>query len=139
MQYEAQAAILLEQAALRHIQAHDWPPPMLQGWLIQPGMQLSFLPLLEMLAQAPAVDHAAARFHATLVAGLADWVMHAVAKTGIRTVAWGGGCFLNSLLSSGLALQLQQRGVTVLSPVRTSAGDGSIALGQAWVAMQSSE
>jgi hydrogenase maturation protein HypF len=139
MQYEAQAAILLEQAALRHIQAHDWPPHMLQGWLIQPDLRLSFLPLLEMLAQAPAVDHAAARFHATLVAGLTDWVMHAVAKTGIRTLAWGGGCFLNTLLSSGLALQLQQRGVTVLPPLRTSAGDGSIALGQAWVAMQSSE
>lgn len=139
LQYEAQAAIQLEQAATRHIEAHGWPPPKADGWCISATGQFDFLPLLASLTPAAAVDFSAARFHATLVAGLTDWVMRAVASTGCYTLAWGGGCFLNKLLSVGLADQLAQRGIKVLRPVHTAPGDASIALGQAWVAMQSAE
>ena len=74
-----------------------------------------------------------------LVAGLADWVVQAAQASGLTTLAWGGGCFLNALLSLGLRQNLEQRGLTVLAPVRASPGDASLALGQAWVALNSLE
>ena len=137
MRYEAQAAILLEQAATRFIEVHGWPAPMPAGWTITRDQQLDLLPLLASLDDVADVDQAAARFHAALIEGLAEWVMQAAATTGIATLAWGGGCFLNALLSSKLRQNLEQRGVTVLAPIQTSPGDASIALGQAWVAMNS--
>ncbi|NCP40698.1 MAG: carbamoyltransferase HypF [Rhodoferax sp.] len=139
MQYESQAAVLLEQAAQRHIQTHGWPPPMQTGWAIDANLRLSFLPVLESLVDCPAADFAAARFHATLVEGLTDWLMRALDHTGVRVVAASGGCMLNALLSSGLNQQLQQRGLRLLQPRHTSPGDASIALGQAWVALHSLE
>ena len=57
--------------------------------------------------------------------------------SGLRTLAWGGGCFLNGLLSTALRQQLDGQGIDVLSPARLSPGDASIAVGQAWVALQS--
>jgi len=139
LQFEAQAAIFLEQAATRHIDIHGWPQPMASGWVITGQGQLDLLPLLASLDAATEVDQAAARFHATLVAGLTDWVVQAAQASGLTTLAWGGGCFLNVLLSLGLRQNLEQRGLTVLAPVRASPGDASLALGQAWVALNSLE
>jgi hydrogenase maturation protein HypF len=134
MKFESQAAIFVEQAATRYIEIHGWPQPMANGWTIGMDGRLDLLPVLASLDLAADVDQAAARFHATLVAGLADWVMRAAESSGLTTLAWGGGCFLNSLLSFGLRKNLEQRGLTVLAPVRLSPGDASIAVGQAWVA-----
>ncbi len=139
MSYEALAPVLLEQSATFFIDNHGWPAAMLGGWTVSDRGQLNLLPLLASLDGAPDVNRAAAGFHATLVAALTDWVLQASRATGIATLAWGGGCFLNTLLSSGLRQKLEQGGITVLAPVRTPPGDGSIALGQAWVAMNSLE
>ncbi len=135
--YEAQAAMLLEQAATQHIQVHGWPDPMPNGYLISASAaisQLDLLPVLDALIDARDVGHAAAVFHATLAAALTDWVLQAVNTTGLTTLAWGGGCFLNALLTSQLRQNLQGQGITLLAPQRSAPGDGSIALGQAWVA-----
>jgi hydrogenase maturation protein HypF len=137
MQYEAQAAIRLEQAATLFIEDHAWPEPLAGGWTIDAQRQLSLLPMLGSLVDSSDVQHAAARFHATLVAALSDWVGQASAATGLTTLAWGGGCFLNTLLSSGLRQNLARAGITILSPTRASPGDASIALGQAWIALNS--
>jgi len=139
MHYEAQAAMLLEQAATRHIEAQGWPRPMRDGWCIDAQGRLDLLPLLADLEPGADADRAAACFHATLAAALAAWVEHAAQARGLRTLAWGGGCFLNSLLSLRLRQNLEHAGMTVLAPLRLSPGDASIALGQAWVAMQSLE
>jgi hydrogenase maturation protein HypF len=135
--YEAQAAMLLEQAATQHIQVHGWPDPMPNGYLISASAaisQLDLLPVLDALIDARDVGHAAAVFHATLAAALTDWVLQAANTTGLTTLAWGGGCFLNALLTSQLRQNLQGQGITLLAPQRSAPGDGSIALGQAWVA-----
>jgi hydrogenase maturation protein HypF len=137
--YEAHAAILLEQAALCHIEVNGWPKPLRSGWIIDDKHQLDLLPFLAQLDRSGDVNQAAACFHATLVASLVDWVMQATQVTGLNTVACGGGCFLNTLLSLELKQQLQQRGIQVLIPVRTSPGDASIALGQSWVAMNKTQ
>jgi len=139
MAYEAQAAILLEQAATLYIEDHGWPAAMPGGYVVSADGQLDLLPVLGALTEARDVQHAAATFHATLVAALTDWVLHGATRTGLTTVAWGGGCFLNALLSLQLRQNLEHNGITVLAPRRTSPGDASIALGQAWVAMHSLE
>lgn len=139
MQYEAQAAILLEQAATRHIERNGWPAAMNDGWRIDDAGRLDLLPALAALDGAQRVDEAAARFHATLVAALGDWVARAAEASGLGTVAWGGGCFLNALLSVGLRQHLEAIGIAVFAPERASPSDAGLALGQAWVAMNSLE
>ncbi|MBE0625895.1 MAG: carbamoyltransferase HypF [Burkholderiales bacterium] len=139
MKYEAQAAILLEQAATRHIERHGWPRAMEQGWSIGAEGQLDLLALLASLEGAADADQAAARFHATLAAALGEWVAQAAQSSGLATLAWGGGCFLNALLCAGLRQNLERRGIEVLAPARLSPGDTGIALGQAWVAMDTLE
>jgi hydrogenase maturation protein HypF len=136
MKYEAQAAIFLEQAAARHIELHGWPQAVEEnGWVISCDGQLDLLPLLASLDGAVDVDQAAALFQATLVAALTDWVLRASQASGLTTLAWSGGCFLNALLSVELKKRLEQRSITVLTPLHLSPGDASIALGQSWVAM----
>ena len=139
MQYEAQAAIFLEQAATRHIERHGWPRAIDSGWSIGSDGQLDLLPLLAALGGAADVDQAAAAFHATLVDALANWVARSANAGGVKTLSWGGGCFLNSLLSSGLRKNLEQGGITVLAPRQLSPGDAGIAVGQAWIAINSKE
>ena len=157
MDFEAQAPVLLAQEAINYVAVNGWPEPVPGGWTLDAAGRLSLLPVLGWLAdQGAGWGHgeagadrtsvaqadrplAAARFHATLVQALTQWVVQAVQHTGIRTVALGGGCFLNSLLSSGLQTRLRQQGLQVLTPRLVPAGDGGLALGQAWVALQSLE
>ena len=133
--YEAQAAMLLEQAATLFLASHGWPEPVPGGYAVSDDGQLDLLPLLAALIDAGETTRAAARFHATLVAALGDWVLRASKATGLTTLAWGGGCFLNALLATHLRQNLEHHGIMVLAPSLTAPGDGSIALGQAWVAM----
>ncbi len=139
MSFEAEAAIAFEQAATRYVDKHGLPLPMSEGWVIDETQVLDLLPLLASLEGSTEIEAAAARFHTTLVAALADWVMRAAEATGLTTLAWSGGCFLNRLLGSGLKQNLELRGLTVLMPQRLSPGDACISAGQAWVAIHSLE
>jgi hydrogenase maturation protein HypF len=132
MDFEAQAAIALEQAATHHIAAHGWPPAL--PWRIGAAGELDLLPALGVLAGEADAALGAARFHATLLDALTAWGVRAADRTGITTVACGGGCFLNRLLSAGLRERLAAAGLTMLAARQLSPGDAGIALGQAWVA-----
>lgn len=135
--YEAEAAMLLEQAATVFVADRGWPEPLPGAYALNEQGQLDLLPLLAALIDAPDTAQAAASFHATLVAALTDWVLRASAQSGLKTLAWGGGCFLNALVSTHLRQNLEKHGMLVLAPGLTAPGDGSIALGQAWVAIHS--
>lgn len=132
--HDAQAPMLLEQTATRHIAVHGWPEVEASHWSISADGRLDLLPLLANLAEAGDAEQGAARFHATLVAGLADWLVRTARQTGLDTIACGGGCFLNSLLKHGLRERMESHKLILLEPRRCSPGDVSIALGQAWVA-----
>jgi hydrogenase maturation protein HypF len=136
MQYEPQAAMLLEQAAWRFIARDGWPQPIEHGWRISADGELDLLPLLADLVAAQDPLRAAARFHATLAAALAQWTAAAAASAGLRTIALGGGCLLNALLATALHDALARRGLQVLTARQAPPGDGGVALGQAWVASQ---
>ncbi len=129
--FEAQAAIRLQQLAEEHGQVS----PLSQGYAIDDG-ELDFAPLLLVLSDCRDADYGAALFHATLAAGLADWVQRAAAGQDIAQVAFGGGCFHNAVLSQTLSDRLEAEGLKVLAARRMPPNDSAIALGQAWVARQ---
>jgi hydrogenase maturation protein HypF len=128
--FEGQAPMLLEGLA-----ASAGPvPPLADGFRLGDDGLLDLLPLARALIDAPSPAQGAALFHSTLVEALAAWSIAAAQATGVDVVAFGGGCFLNAILSSGLRARLAARGLTVLEARQAPANDGGLALGQAWVA-----
>jgi hydrogenase maturation protein HypF len=124
-QYEGQAPMVLESLVRE--------PVVVPGsWRID-GPILDLLPLFAFLIGVDARTGAEC-FHGSLIAALADWIGHAAAESGLRTVALGGGCFLNRVLSEGLAAALRQRGLEPLLPCQLPPNDGAISLGQAAIA-----
>ena len=127
--FEGQAPMLLEGLAERHgaVAALD------AGWRIAGGV-LDPLPLVARLADLDDPAYGAALFHATLIAGLADWTARAAREAGLGTVVFGGGCFMNRILASGLRARLERAGLAVLEARQAPPNDGGLALGQAAVA-----
>ncbi len=135
--FEAQAATQLQELAQRHGEV----APLEGGYRIDESGVLDFSPLLAALADCPrgnnGADHGAALFHATLAAGMAEWVERAAHRHHIAQVALGGGCFFNDILLRTLSEGLTAKGLQVLIAQRMQPGDTAISLGQAWVALQS--
>ena len=125
--YEGQAAMQLE-ALVRT------PRILEQGWRVADGT-LDMNALMQALA-APGIDPVlgAELFHGTLAAALADWAAQAAQTTGISTVALGGGCFLNRVLTEATASALRARGLRPLIARALPPNDGGLSLGQAWIA-----
>jgi hydrogenase maturation protein HypF len=125
--YEGQAAMELEALV-------GTPRVQSNGWSVLGGI-LDVTPLLRCLAE-PNLDAIAGAelFHGTLPVALADWVENAANETGISSVALGGGCFLNRVLTEMLVPILQARGLAPLLARAVPPNDGSLSLGQAWVA-----
>ncbi len=132
MAYEGQAAMLLEGLAEQAGEVS----PMTDGYVLHADGRLDLLPLLARLADEGDARRGAALFHATLAEGLADWVMWAARRERLNTVAFGGGCFLNHILSRRLASRLGEQGMRVLASAQIPPNDGGLSLGQAWVAMR---
>lgn len=130
--FEGQSAMLLEGLAAGYGKA----APLQHGFVLDDGT-LSFLPLLDHLADARDAAEGAAVFHATLAVGLAAWVVQAARQQGLRKVALGGGCFLNAVLMGSLEGLLRETGMTVLCAEQAPPNDGGLALGQAWVGLNS--
>lgn len=140
MEFEAQAAILLESAAKKHGVKYGVVSPLthdfVQGYTFGDDGVLSFHPLLAMLIDCNDAAYGAALFHATLAEGLAQWVKRAAIAQNIDVVALGGGCFLNGVLMQALESALSAQGLNVLKARQMAPGDSAISLGQAWVALQ---
>ena len=137
-EFEAQAAMALEQAAARYLQSHTLEVRA-SDWAVTPDGQIDVRPLLIQAHwhDPNMVDETAARFHLTLADALSA---HAIAQAHIhqvRDVALGGGCFLNRILTKRIVSQLESAGLYVLQTKRKSCGDAGLALGQAWVAERS--
>jgi hydrogenase maturation protein HypF len=132
MAFEGQAAMLLEGLAA----SHGAVAPLPNGWELDSG-RLSLMPLMAALARSEDAAQGAALFHATLAAALAEWLAQAAEREKIRTVVFGGGCFLNRLLTADLTRRLAKTGLQVLTARQVPPNDGGISLGQAWLALQS--
>lgn len=110
--------------------------PLAGSWQIDAANVLQLAHLLGALADSTDAAHSASLWHATLAAALADWLIRSARTLNIGTVALGGGCFANRRLLASLLPLLQQAALAVHYPQAVPAGDGGLALGQAWVARQ---
>ena len=114
--------------------AHGAVRPLADGFRLDDHGVLDLLPLAEALLEARSPGYGAALFHSTLVDALATWAAAAACRSGVGTVALGGGCFLNAILSAGLRARLGADGFEVIEARQAPANDGGLALGQAFVA-----
>ncbi|WP_420476323.1 carbamoyltransferase HypF [Noviherbaspirillum sp. ST9] len=129
--FEGQAASLLEGLPVGLGEV----APLQQGYAIAGGV-LDMMPLLSVIAGMDDKAQAAALFHATFAAGLAEWVARMASAHGVEDVVLGGGCFINALLSAALRARLETQGLRVFEAAAAPPGDGGLSLGQAWVALQ---
>ena len=146
-QFEAQAAMRFEALADRHGDC----APLADGWTVRDGV-LDLSRLLAALANEADAAHGAALFHRTFAAALADWVLKVALPENFcdrRESLWetfgetlpgnllgAGGCWMNRRLVRELVAELAKRQIAVLPAQQVPPGDGGLALGQAWVAMQ---
>src|SRR5690606_21033895 len=120
--FQAEAAQALEYAAS--------PAAAPYQFVLRDGV-LDWRPMLAaMLEQRETPGLVASRFHATLIA----MIVTVAAAQRASTVVLAGGCFANRLLLAGAIEALRARGIEALAARRLPAGDGGLALGQAWVA-----
>jgi hydrogenase maturation protein HypF len=151
--YEGQAAMWLEGLAQRHGAVDPleggflvtcWPniglnkPDSGDCSLQIASTVLDFSPLLLALADCPDAALGAAQFHATVAAGLSEWLLSSPPGAGqpVHQVAVAGGCAMNQVLMAGLEQRLNAAGVALLQARQVPPNDGGLALGQAWVARQ---
>jgi len=126
-EFEAQAAIALEQAATRHLQSHTLEVRA-SDWHVTPDGQIDVQPLLLSTLIATdshdpaAVDEAAARFHLTLADALSAQAIAQAHLHQVRDVALGGGCFFNRILTQRIVSQLESAGLNVLRSQALSCG-----------------
>ncbi|MFI0961698.1 carbamoyltransferase HypF [Streptomyces sp. NPDC021080] len=150
VEYEAQAAMELENAALDDLtgpladdERNDAYRFMLRAVRQGPGVPLIADPA-PVLAAAVADVRAgvtagpvARRFHRAVTGLVLEVCTVARKRTGIDTVALSGGVFCNALLTEGCGAVLEHRGFTVLRHHRVPPNDGGLALGQLIVAARS--
>lgn len=137
--HEGDAAMRLESLACSAWPARGLAPLPVVATPELPGGLLDWRPLMawlcaQDLTHDTARAHTAAVFHATLVQGLAQWVVRAAMQHGLDTVVLNGGCLANRLLDEALTQHLREQGLTVWRAAHYPCGDGGLSLGQAWVA-----
>lgn len=125
--YEAEGAILLEEAALDVGPVDPYPvvlddagAPSIVDW-----GPLALAALADLARGRPTGEIAAA-FHE----GLAAAVVALARRAGQRTVVLSGGCFQNARLVERSAARLREAGFDPRWPVELPPGDGGLALGQ---------
>ncbi|MER5398968.1 carbamoyltransferase HypF [Streptomyces sp. NPDC002599] len=150
VEYEAQAAMELENAALADLagpladdERNDAYRFMLRAVRQDPGAPLIADPA-PVLAAAVAdigagvtAGPVARRFHRAVTGLVLEVCTVARERTGIGTVALSGGVFCNALLTEGCGAVLERDGFTVLRHHRVPPNDGGLALGQLIVAARS--
>ncbi len=134
--YEGQAAMELELAAGGARDEACYPLPALKktGDLRVLETPSLIRGVIEDLRAGRSRERIAARFHASLAAGVAACCAQLARADGIRAAALSGGAFQNQLLTALLAERLQAEGLTVYTHRRVPANDGGLALGQAVLA-----
>ncbi|MCW8883920.1 MAG: carbamoyltransferase HypF [Motiliproteus sp.] len=146
--YEAQAAMVLENAARRYlrsasargssrsdsIKSQGWPQETLLVSVSASGL-LDLSGLLSRLCELDSdqSDYGAALFHRQLIDGLCHWLEWHGQQQQLNTVALAGGCFLNQLLSDGVSEVITEKRYRVYRASQLPCNDGGISLGQAYL------
>ncbi len=132
--FEGQAAMELECMATGAKSNKAYPVRLLDS----PPYRIDFAPIIEGIVndiiEGTHTATIARRFHDTLIEIIRHIAERAHKETGISTIALGGGCFQNYLLTTGAIRSLEKNGFRVLLHTHLPPNDGAISLGQAAVA-----
>lgn len=134
---EAQAPIALQQAAEAFSPESCTPLPFGlddEGETLSLDWRPTIRAILAGRARGDDVGLLARRFHETLSALFAQAAIQEAKKANLSVVGLSGGCFQNRLLRERLEQRLAAAGLCVLTHRHIPAGDGGIAIGQAYVA-----
>jgi hydrogenase maturation protein HypF len=125
--YHAQAAIALEQAALRSGEAGSYP-------FSFEGNIIDFRPLIRAIVddvkERTSIEKMAKKFHNSIVNIIINTSENLRADSGITTVALSGGVFQNAILLEETFSRLQESGFTPIIHQLVPPNDGGISLGQ---------
>jgi len=126
--YHAQAAIALEQLALRSLDSGAYP-------VVVKNSMIGHMPLIkgimdDMKSGVPKED-IARKFHNTVTDIIVSAAVSLREETGISVVALSGGVFQNALLLEDAFGRLTEKGFKVLMHQIVPPNDGGISLGQA--------
>ncbi|HHN75018.1 MAG TPA: carbamoyltransferase HypF [Acidobacteria bacterium] len=135
--WQAQAPIRLEALARRHVGA--LPGRVAFDLREQQGVLfVDWDPAFEPWRRGPVAAEQrggwALAFHHAMARALGELVAFALEKGAPRGVVLAGGVMINRLLAGLLAQRLEELGVVCHWPRQADPGDGSISLGQAWLA-----
>ncbi len=131
--YEGQAAIELEMAALEGVEdRYDWTP--LTGEPRAIDTRPAIREIVEELQRGTPLGVISARFHNTVADLIACTCDQLREETDLSTVALSGGVFQNLFLLERSCRLLEARGFTTLTHHQVPPNDGGIALGQAVIA-----
>ena len=126
--YHAQAAILLEQAALKSETTQVYEFEVLNS-------EVDWRPVVsgvvEDLKSGKSLPDIARKFHNTVIEVSIKVALKLRDETGINTVALSGGVFQNKILTESLSGKLEEKGFRVLIHHLVPPNDGGISLGQA--------
>jgi hydrogenase maturation protein HypF len=132
--YEAQAAIALEQAA-DPSERGELPHLLVQrDGLAVFDPRPTLAALLTGVADGVPVPVLAARFQRAVVSAVTNLATHSAQTAGLDLVCLSGGVFCNAWLLAELPRRLESAGLTVLHNRHVPAGDGGVSFGQAAVA-----
>jgi hydrogenase maturation protein HypF len=138
--YEAQAAMELEALAAPVTATQAYPFTLdcdRTPWQLDPTPLLAAL-IADRLADVPA-PLLASRFQRGVAAATVATCAALRAAHGVNVVALGGGVWQNRTLRALTAAQLHAAGFAVLVSSQAPLNDGGLALGQAWLAAQSTQ
>jgi len=135
--FEGEAAIALEKVATDVETFRELPYSIdeIDG-LCQLDCTDALIELVGAVQAGEVKSELAAGFHRMLAAGMAEMAIRIAGARKTQAVVLAGGCFLNRLLREKIVTQLTDAGLKVFCSERVPQGDGAIALGQAWVAVQ---
>jgi hydrogenase maturation protein HypF len=126
--YHAQAAIALEQAAMKSDITDSYPFTLRNNEIDQRAVIET---IVKDLDKNTAPEIIARKFHNTIVDIIVSIAESLRKETGISTVALTGGVFQNALLSENSFDRLTEKGFSTLIHQIVPPNDGGIALGQA--------
>ncbi|MER5637968.1 carbamoyltransferase HypF [Kitasatospora sp. NPDC002227] len=134
-EYEAQAAIELEAAALAHHASDGYAFGLhWRGGVLTADPAPVLTAVLADLGAGASAGLVAARFHRAVAELVRSLCRAAREEYGLETVALTGGVFANALLAADCLRGLRADGFTVLRHRRVPPNDGGLALGQLMVA-----
>ncbi|HVT98333.1 MAG TPA: carbamoyltransferase HypF [Acidobacteriaceae bacterium] len=134
--FEGQAAMMLEAAAAGDSSTTAYGFSLTGNSPIDIDLRSMIREILAGIEAGEPQPRLAARFHATLVAVIAEVCRRMRVDLGFNRVCLSGGCFQNELLLEGCLHALRHDGFEVFTHREVPANDGGISLGQAAIACE---